>query len=68
LLSVPVSAQAADVSDVSYSGDDLYDPAAGGLLSISLEPVPLGGGASTSTFGRRLWVLGPAGRLALAGY
>jgi hypothetical protein len=40
LVAVPVGAQTANGGDVSYSGDDLYDPAAGGLPAISLNPVP----------------------------
>jgi hypothetical protein len=39
LVAVPVGAQTVDVGDVSYSGDDPYDPAAGGLPAISLNPV-----------------------------
>ena len=31
LVAMPVAAQTAEVGDVSYGGDDPYDPAAGGL-------------------------------------
>ena len=40
LVAMPVAAQTAEVGDVSYGGDDPYDPAAGGLPTISLNPVP----------------------------
>lgn len=49
LVALPVSAQPADVADVSYSGDDPYDPAAGGLPAISLNPVPQRHVASSTT-------------------
>ena len=49
LVAVPVAAQSADVGDGSYSGDDPYDPAAGGLPAISLNQVSLGSVASSAT-------------------
>ena len=49
LVAVPVAAQTADVGDISYSGDDPYDPAAGGLPAISLDPIRQQEFASSAT-------------------
>ena len=49
LAAVPVAAQTGDVGKASYSGDDGYDPAAGGLPAISLSPGSLGSIASSAT-------------------
>ena len=40
LVAAPVAAQAAVVGEHSYSGDDAYDPAAGGLPALSAFAVP----------------------------
>ena len=49
LVAAPVAAQSVDAGGISYSGDDPYDPAAGGLPAISLNQVPLGSVASSAT-------------------
>jgi hypothetical protein len=49
LVAAPVAAQTGDGGGISYSGDDPYDPAAGGLPTISLNQVPLGSVASSAT-------------------
>jgi hypothetical protein len=40
LAATPVAAQSVEVGDSSFSGDDAYDPAAGGLPAISLNAAP----------------------------
>jgi hypothetical protein len=40
LMVTPVAAQTADAGAKSYSGDDAYDPAAGGLPALSVVVVP----------------------------
>jgi len=40
LSAIPVAAQTAGSADRSYSGDDAYDPAAGGLPSLTVAAIP----------------------------
>jgi hypothetical protein len=40
LVATPVAAQSIGVGDGSYSGDDAYDPAVGGLPAISVAAAP----------------------------
>ena len=40
LAATPVAARTGGASDRSYSGDDAYDPAAGGTPELSVTAVP----------------------------
>ena len=49
LVATPVAAQTVGAGVGSYSGDDAYDPAAGGLLAISVAAVSQQDGRSGAT-------------------